>query len=326
MKTSVSPQVDVVGVGLNATDTIIRLPHFPAFNSKMEFEAARILPGGQVASAMVACRCWGLRARYIGKVGDDFAADLQQRELDRAGVESHLLRVTDCASQCAYILVDSGSGERTILWRRDARLTLTPEELDRHLITHARALLVDGHDTAAAATAARWARGAGIPVAADVDNLYPGIEPLLEQVDYLVASEEFPGRLTGEPDLLRSLPVIAERYGCRVAGATLGSSGALLWDCSSSAFLYQPAYRLQVADTTGAGDIFHGAFVYALLQAWPLPRILDFSCAAAGLNCTALGARGGIRSVAEIQRLMHHGSHLEPHPAFVQFHRGAAAR
>src|SRR5713226_6588844 len=183
--------VDVVGVGLNATDTLISLPHFPSLDSKVEFTSAEVLPGGQVASAMVACRRWGLRARYIGKVGDDSAGALQREEFARAGVEAHVLEVPGCSSQVAYILVDYATGERTILWRRDARLTLHPEELERNWIVRARALLVDGHDTAAAATAARWAREAGIPVIADIDNLYPGVDTLLEDVDYLFASRDF---------------------------------------------------------------------------------------------------------------------------------------
>jgi sulfofructose kinase len=304
------PLVDVVGVGLNATDTLIRLPHFPAFDSKVEFTSAEVLPGGQVASAMVACQRWGLRTRYVGKVGDDAAAQLQCEEFARAGVEAHLLAVPRCMSQVAFILVDETSGERTILWKRDTRLTLRPEELNRDWILRARALHLDGHDTSAAATAARWASEASIPVVADLDNLYPGVEGLLECVDYLLASRDFPSRLTGEADLLKSLPSIQRRYSCRVAGVTLGRQGALAWD--SAQFHYAAGYRVEAVDTTGAGDIFHGAFVYALLQGWPLGRQLDFSCAAAALNCTALGARGGIRPVQEIEGLMREGPRHEP--------------
>lgn len=291
-------------------DTIITLPYYPEFDSKVEFVASEVLLGGQVASAIVACQRWGLRTRYIGSVGDDQAAELQRAALAEAGVEAHLNVVPDCLSQIAYILVDRGSGERTILWRRDARLALRPEHLKREWIVGARALLVDGHDTEAAACAARWAREANAPVTADVDNIYPGVEALLECTDYLIASQEFPARLTGESDLLRSLPQIAERFGCRVAGATLGREGALAWD--RSRFHYSRAYRVETVDTTGAGDIFHGAFVYALLQGWPLPRLLDFGCAAAALNCTVRGARGGIRPVAEIERLMQQGARHEP--------------
>lgn len=310
MRASLAP-VDVVGLGLNATDTIIRLPQFPAFDSKVEFLSAEMLPGGQVASAMVACQRWGLRARYIGKLGDDPAAEFQRDQMARAGVEAHWFTVPGCSSQLAYILVDQTSGERTILWRRDARLTIRPEELDPDSITSARALLVDGYDTAAAATAARWAGQAGIPVVADLDNLYPGVEALLENVDYLLASRGFPGRLTGDPDLARSLPAISARYGCSVAGATLGRDGVLAWS-RDARFLYSPAFDVQAVDTTGAGDIFHGAFLYGLLQSWPLDRILDFTCAAAALNCTALGARGGIRPLEEIERLIRVGAR---HPA-----------
>ena len=304
------PVVDVVGVGLNATDTIIRVPRFPAPESKIEFTSAEILPGGQVASALTACQRWGLSTRYIGKVGDDAAAELQRRELGAAGVEAHLFSVPGCSSQVAFIVVDQRSGERTILWRRDARLTLHPEELNRDWILRARVLHIDGHDTAAATIAARWARQAGIPVTADIDNVYPGVEALLENVDYLVASRDFPSRLLGEKDLSKALPAVEQRYACRVAGVTLGREGALAWD--GSRFHYSPGYRVQAVDTTGAGDIFHGAFVYSLLQGWPLSRQLDFSCAAAALNCTSLGARGGIRPVGEVERLMRECPRYEP--------------
>lgn len=317
--------VDVVGVGLNATDTLICLPHFPAFDSKVEFLSAEVLPGGQVASAMVACAEWGLRARYIGKVGDDSAAQMQFAELVRAGVEARLISVPQCASQSAFILVDEKSGERTILWRRDPRLALRPDELQREWIVSARALHVDGHDTAAAAQAALWAREAGIPVTADVDNLYPGMEDLLANVDYLMASRDFPAKLTGDADLQKSLPTIQQRFGNRLVGVTLGRVGALAWD--GSRFLPCPGYAVNAVDTTGAGDIFHGAFVYGLLQDWPMERVLEFSCAAAALNCTALGARGGIKPVEEIERLMREGQRtVAPHEVGLKALLSNAAR
>jgi len=298
--------VDVAGVGLNAADTLIRIPQFPALDSKLEYLSADIRPGGQVASALVACRRWGLSVRYIGTVGDDDAAEMHWREFQGDGVETHLFTVAGCRSQRAYILIDQKSGERTILWNRDARLTLKPGQTRREWIFHARALLVDGHDTPAAAEAARWAHEAGIPVVADVDNLYPGVEALLENVDYLMASRDFPARLLSGGDFFKTLPELQRRYRSRVAGVTLGRDGALAWD--GSRFRYSPALRVETVDTTGAGDIFHGAFVYALLQKWPVDRILKFSCAAAGLNCTAVGAREGIRPLPEIIKAMDDGA------------------
>jgi sulfofructose kinase len=302
--------VDVVGVGINATDTVIRLPRFPTLDSKVEFISSAVLPGGQVASAMVACQRWGLQTRYAGRVGDDFAGELQRREFEKVGVEAHLKVIPGAQSQTSFILVDEPSGERTVLWNRSAEMTIRPEDLQREWVVNARALLVDGHDTAAAATAARWAREAGIPVTADLDNLYSGVEVLLENVDFLVCSKEFPARLTGEKDLLKALPAMQKRFRNRLAAATLGRDGVLAWD--GEGFHYSPAYVIETVDTTGAGDIFHGAFVYAQLAGWNLDEQLAFSCAAAALNSTGLGARGGIAPLAEIRELVRSGKTHPP--------------
>jgi sulfofructose kinase len=300
-----SSKVDVVGVGLNATDTLIPVAHYPARGSKVEFRSAKVLPGGQVATAMIACRQWGLRTRYVGKVGDDSAASLHRAEFARLGVEAHLFTAPGCPSQQAFILVDD-SGERTVLWKRDTRLTLRPEELQREWITESRILHVDGHDTAAATVAAGWARAAGIPVIADLDEIYPGVEALLRNIDYLITSRDIPGRLMEEPDLQKSLPALRERFGCRLAAATLGEEGVLAWD--GTQFHYATAFRVKTVDTTGAGDIFHAGFIYGLLQGWPLQRQLDFACAAAALNCAAVGARGGIQAIESIERLIATGA------------------
>jgi sulfofructose kinase len=300
------PPVDLIGVGLNATDTIIRLPQFPAFNSKVEFRVSEVLPGGQVASAVVACARWGLKARYVGKIGDDSFGRLQQNEMDAAGVEAHWIVEAGCQSQSSYILVDERNGERTVLWKRDPRLELLPGEVAREWVVQSRLLHVDGHDCASAATAARWAREEHIPVTADLDNLYPGVEALLETVDFVISSRDFPGRLCHERDLFVSLPLIASRFGCQLVAATLGEDGVLAWDGDS--FHYSPAFDLQPVDTTGAGDIFHAAFAFALLNGQNLPGQLEFSCAAAGLACMGVGARGGIASLTKIKELIRHGA------------------
>jgi len=304
-----SPTIDLVGVGLNATDTLIPVPHYPASGAKVEFYSASVLPGGQVATAVVACQQWGLRTRYVGKVGDDHAAGIHRAEFARLGVEANLLTAPGCPSQQAFILVDD-AGERTVLWKRDHGLALKPEELRREWIVTARALHVDGHDTAAALRAAEWARAAGIPVIADLDELYPGVEALLSNVDYLITSRDIPGRLAGDDDLHRSLPAVRQKYGCRLTAATLGHEGVLAWD--GSEFHYAPAFRVGVVDTTGAGDIFHAGFIYGLLQGWPLVRQLEFACAAAALNCSGTGARGGIQTVESIEGLMTTGSRHPP--------------
>ena len=297
--------VDLVGVGLNAMDTLIPLPNFPAPGSKTEYQAASVLPGGQVASTIVACQRWGLSTRYVGKVGDDEAGRIHRETFQAEGVETRLIAVPGGASPQSLILVDA-AGERTILCRRDERVILQPEDLERAWVVNARALHVDGHDTAAATQAAGWAREAGIPVIADLDEIYPGIETLLEKIDYLIVSRDFPLRLMGEPDLEKALRRMQGRYGCRLSAATLGEGGVLAWD--GRRFHSAAAYCVPVADTTGAGDIFHAGFIYGLLQGWPLARQLDFACAAAAMNCRAVGARSGIAPVASIETLMKTGS------------------
>ena len=307
------PRVDLVGVGLNATDTLIPLPSFPVAGSKVEYSTARVLPGGQVATTVVACQRWGLTTRYVGKLGDDDAAKLHRREFDRAGVEAQLVTVLGCASPQSLIIVDA-AGERTVLCRRDERLVLQPAEVDREWIVSARSLHVDGHDTAAAIQAAQWAREAGVLVVADLDEAYPGVEELLENVDYLIVSRNFPPQITGEPHLEDALRQMRSRYGSVLTAVTLGQDGVLAWDGSD--FFYAAAYRVSVADTTGAGDIFHAGFIYGLLQGWTLQRQLDFACAAAALNCTAVGARGCIAPLSAIEELMTTGGRYaewQPH-------------
>lgn len=303
-----SSKVDLVGVGLNATDTLIPLPQFPAPGSKVEYSSARILPGGQVATTVVACQHWGLRTRYVGKLGDDDAAALHRREFSRAGVEAQLVSVPECSSPQSLILVDA-SGERTVLCRRDERLILQPHDLNREWIIKARALHVDGHDTAAATLAAHWARDADVITIADLDEAYPGVEELLDNIDYLIVSRNFPGQITGEPHLEDALRLMHKHYGCILTAATLGEEGVLAWD--GKRFLHAAAFHVPVVDTTGAGDIFHAGFIYSLLQNWPLQRQLDFACAAAALNCTAVGARGGIAPLTAIEELMTTGSRYE---------------
>ena len=298
------PKVDLVGVGLNATDTVISLSAFPAIGAKIEFDDLHVLPGGQTATAVVACQTWGMRTRYVGKLGDDHAAQMHHEAFAAAGVEARILTAANTTSAQSIILVD-GSGERTVLLKRDERTSLATADLRREWIQSARALHVDGFDTAAATCAAGWAREAGVAVVADLDEIYAGVHDLLPLIDYLIVSRDFPRRLTGERSLEKALQSMQREYGSRLTAATLGHDGVLAWD--GTRFHYRSAYLVPVVDTTGAGDLFHAGFIYGLLQNWPLDRQLDFACAAAALNCTAAGARGGIRQVEHIEALMQDG-------------------
>jgi sulfofructose kinase len=317
-----APSFDILGIGENATDTVLQLAEFPALGSKVEMLGAQIMLGGQVATALIACQRWGLRTHYVGAVGDDSAGELHRKELRRAGVHSDLLQVPRTLSQMSFILIDTSSGERTIVWRRDPRLTVSPPFLERDWVTSARLLHIDGHDPATTSVAASWARASGIPVVADLDHMSPGLLRVLPFVDFPVTSKEFPVDATGEKNLLKALPQLQRDYGSRAVCATIGVDGALAWD--GSRFWYAPSYKVRVVDTTGAGDLFHAAFSYGILHAWDLQRILDFACAAAGLNCEALGARGGISNLSKVKELQRKASRNRALYSQVQLQRAAA--
>jgi len=300
------PEFDVVGVGLNATDTLIIIPHFPSYGGKIAFEKEVVSPGGQVATALVTCARLGLRVKYIGTIGDDERGRIQWDSLQGLGIDlTHVQRRQNCPNQSAYILVDRSTGERTVLWQRPDCLRIEPEEITPDQITCGRLLHIDGHDTPAVARAAAIARQAGIPVTMDVDTIYPGLDRVLPNVDYLIASSEFPGNWTRENDPFRALELIQKEYGMRVAAMTLGADGALAR--YQDRYYYSPGFIVRCVDTTGAGDVFHGAFCYALLEGMPLQQALEFSNAMAALNCTQLGARGGIASREQARQLMRGG-------------------
>lgn len=297
------PSFDVVGVGLNATDTLILLPKFPAYAGKIPFTGELLSPGGQVASAMVACAQLGMRVKYVGTVGDDERGRVQMESLLGSGINlDHVQVRRNCPNQTAYILIDQSTGERTVLWSRPDCLRLDESEITEDMIADARLLHIDGHDTPAVGKAARIARKHGIPVTVDVDTIYHGFDHVLPNVDYLIASSEFPTQWTSERDPFRALELIQKEYGMRVAAMTLGAHGALAR--IDGRFVYSPAFVVNCIDTTGAGDVFHGAFCYAVLQGLPMKEALDLSNAMAALNCTAIGARGGIKTFEDAKALM----------------------
>jgi len=312
---------DVVGVGLNATDTLLLVPHFPAYAGKAPIHEEIISPGGQVASALAACASLGLRTKYIGAIGGDERGRIQRESLQAAGIDIEHVQVREnCPNQSAYIIIDRSTGERTVLWRHDECLRIDPEQIAPEQIACARLLHIDGHDTPAVAHSAAIARAHGIPVTVDVDTIYQDFDRVLPNTDYLIASSEFPAAFTGIDDPFRALETIQKEFRMRVAAMTLGAHGALARE--DGHFYYSPAYVVNCVDTTGAGDVFHGAFCYSVLQGMGMHNALEFSNAMAALNCTALGARGGIRGPAEVRALMARAER-RTHPDYAA---GAAGR
>ena len=216
-------------------------------------------------------------------------ASLRNENLDLQFVQE----VEGATSQVAIILLEEGVGERTILWRRDPRLHYPADALRREMIVDARLLHLDGCDTGAAIEAARWAREIGIPIVIDIDELYDeSTHELLRMVDYLIASSDF----AEDPHEL------ARRYGCPVVGITRGAEGASF--LSGGRLVNSPSFKVPVADTTGAGDVFHGAFIYGLLQNWVLDDVVRFAHAVAAMKCMHIGARRGIPTISEVREFL----------------------
>ncbi len=293
----------MLGIGLNATDTLLLVHEFPSYAGKVPFSRELLSPGGQVATAMVACAKLGLRAKYIGTIGDDARGKIQRQSLEGTGVDTSGLIVREgCPNQTAYIIIDERTGERTVLWQRPECLRLEASEIRPQDVTAARLLHIDGYDTDAAACAASIARSHGIPVSLDVDTVYAGFDSVLKYVDYLVAGSGWPAKWTGKSDPFIALASLQREYGLRIAAMTLGDRGSLA--LHNGRWAYSAAFEVPCADTTGAGDIFHGAFCYAMLAGMPVHKALEFSNAAAALNCTAIGARGHVPARSEVDSLL----------------------
>lgn len=303
-------QFDLVGFGLNAVDYLCVVPHYPRFDSKTEIIQYEKLPGGQTATAVTFVARMGLKGKYIGKVGTDelgqfCLAGLKSENIDTSAV----LAEEGARNQYAFIIIEKSSGERTILWERDAKLNFREDELKREDVCSGRVLHLDGHDYAAAIRAAGWAQGAGIPVVIDLDKVVPRSDELIAKVDFLITSANFPPDFTGISDPIESLLAL-RKYCSGFLAVTMGARGAMA--VVGNRCMRFPAYKVRAVDTTGAGDIFHGGFIYGLLQNWPLEQIMSFANAAAGLNCTRLGARAGIPELSEILQLANSGSHIYP--------------
>jgi sugar/nucleoside kinase (ribokinase family) len=161
-------------------------------------------------------------------------------------------------------------------------------------------LHIDAHDPLACARMAQKARAAGAIVSADIDNVYEGLPQLLPLIDVLISSKEFPRLLTGIDDVRSALTDIKARFGCGLLGLTAGGKGTIVY-CDGK-FLQSPAFPVPggCRDTTGAGDAFHGGFLYGLLQGEEVETSLKIGCAVASLGCRALGARAGLPTREEL--------------------------
>ena len=295
-------EFDAVGFGLNAVDHLIVVPEYPAFDTKTRFIEYEKSAGGQTASAMTALQRLGLKTAYAGRFGSDEDGRFGLRAIHYEGVNLDYTETIDGAdNQVAFIIIDARSGERTIIWDRDVRLSYRPDEAPIEVASRGRILHLDAHDPPACAVMARAAHESGAIVTADIDNIYGGLPELLPLIDVLITSSLFPHRVTGISDARASLVEMKACYGCEIVGITLGVRGALIY-CEGE-FIESLAFAVPggCRDTTGAGDAFHAGFIYGMLHGEDLETCMKLGNAVAALKCRGLGARTALPTPGELK-------------------------
>jgi len=293
---------DVIGLGCVCWDIVGTVDRYPALDEKERLNELIQQGGGQAATAMVAVARLGGRCAIWGRVSDDEFGDKNIAQFQAEGVDTqHLQVLPGGASQFAFCVAEAGSGHRSIFWKHGSVGKLEPTDLDRAALLRCKCLLVDGHHIAAAIQAAEWAREAGIPVVLDMERPQPENEKLLQVCDYPILPEVYAIAHSGLPDVIEAGRKLHEHLG-RLVIITCGDKGALAFN--KGEVLHQPAFEVQpVIDTTGAGDVYHGAFAYGLTLGYDLVENMRFSAAAAALKCRALGGRTGIPTFEQARRL-----------------------
>jgi sulfofructose kinase len=295
---------DVVGVGANSVDYVYRLPAYPepeGPRSKLRISSHRISCGGQIATTLSTCAAMGLRTKYVGAVGADGNGQRMRAELLHRGIDASSIVERDALNAYAVILIAEDVGERVVLWDRSEALALRPEELPRDAIASARALHVDDVDQRAGITAGRIGRDAGVIVTSDIDRVTDRTEELIATVSIPIFAEHVPPALTGEADQERALRKLRRAHSGLLC-VTLGAHGSMVLD--GDRVHHQPAFPITPVDTTGAGDVFRGAFIVALLRGDTPPDILRFANAAAAISCTRPGAIDGVPTMEDAESLI----------------------
>ncbi len=298
-------EFDVVGFGTNAVDYLITVPKYPAFNSKIELDHYTEEAGGEIASTMAGLQRLGMKTAYVGRFGSDRAGEIGLESLVDEGVDVSFAETVDGArTQVAFIIVDAASGERTILWQRDKWLGYNAGEAPVDLAARCKVLHMTPHDTQACIRMAAEAKANGAVVSVDIDNIFDGIEDLLPLVDICIASADFTQKLLGKTDAEQGLRKLSSRFGCGVAGLTLGGNGSLVL-CGGQ-LIETSAFDVPggCVDTTGAGDAFRTGLLYGLLTNTSVEESCRTANAVAALKCRGLGARSTLPTKNELTTML----------------------
>jgi sulfofructose kinase len=288
---------DVVGLGIASYDLIGVAGAVPEFGRKQPLAQWIEAGGGPVATALVTLARLGARTAYIGPVGDDAYGPRILAGLQADGVDTSGAQVRRGGSHVAFVLAEPGRDRRTVFWHNDPQV-LADFKPDRAQISAARALCLDTHLPDAALTAARWMRAAGGLVLIDAERVRDGTLAILPHCDLIVVSERFGREATQLDDPAAAAQALHMQYGV-LAAVTCGAEGS--WCAHRGELFHTPAFAVDVVDTTGCGDVFHGALLFALLRGDAVPVAFRFASAVAALKCRAVGGRAGIPRLAEAE-------------------------
>ncbi|MHB1134246.1 MAG: carbohydrate kinase family protein [Chloroflexota bacterium] len=296
--------LELVGLGHNCVDTLARVPAMIDFDENGRLSELGTGIGGPATTAMVAAQRLGASTTVIGVVGDDAPGAAVLDALRREGVRTDLMRVTKGGlSQVAVVLIRESDGKRAILARQGPENESGLSAADRERIARARVLHLDGKLMPLAQEAARFARERGVLVSLDANTLKPDIGTLVGLTDYLITSAHFPRAFFAD---FTDYDAAARRFlalGPRVVVTTFGEKGSRTWTREGEVF-DRPTFPVEVVDTTGAGDVFHGAYVYGLARGWNRTYITDFASACAAMKCRQLGGQPGIPTLPALRAFL----------------------
>ncbi|MBM3120629.1 MAG: carbohydrate kinase family protein [Chloroflexi bacterium] len=297
---------DIIGLGVSTIDLLMLVDHLPAEEEILRADGFSAQGGGPVATAMAAGARAGGRVAMIDALGDDWRGDAILEAYAGAGVATDLLvRRTGQTSATAVILVRRGSGTRTIVWSPGTAPELAPEEIPFATIEQAAYLHVNGRHGEACRRACEHARHHGVQVSFDggAGRYREETRQLVPIADVCIVAREFASRYTGEDDPLRAGPALLAA-GPSLAAITDGVRGSWVFTRDSRKGFHQPSFPVEVVDTTGCGDTYHGVFLVALCRGLPPERAAELASAAAALNARHLGGRLGLPTMAEVDSFL----------------------
>ncbi|HEY90716.1 MAG TPA: carbohydrate kinase family protein [Dehalococcoidia bacterium] len=298
---------DVIGLGIAVVDVVLSLERMPRWDDPGMVSGFALADGGPAGTACAVAATLGVRAGFIDTVGNDEMAARKLHSLEHAGVDiSHIISREAPEDHVVIVYVQEKTGERYFSFLRGfLSQSVQPEELDRDYLTSARYLHLDGCHPKAALQASRWMHGAGKSVVLDAASTSQPVpeymQALVAETDVLICGSGFGTMLTGHRDLWQSGRALLD-IGPHIVVQTEGVNGS--YTVSPDDQFHTPAFEVDVIDTTGAGDVFHGAYLVGLVRGWDLRRIATFASAVAAIHCTTLGNRKGIPSMQEVEEFL----------------------